>query len=703
MIKHLGKITLGSLACLLLASAIQGSTQQIIKGKVMDEEGQPVPMAFVMVEGAEIGRSVDADGSFEIKDVDLAGSKFLLVSCEDYKSARVVMSPGHFLQVTLKRNFQYEVSVVAENSVSSEEQKGAVVTKMDTYVIPGTAADPILSAAVLPGIASHPDTSDLLVRGGAPDETGYFYDGFEILHPFQMESSQANYFSVFDNQIIDRFNVVNSGFEPRFGNCLSGVLDIRSSDEIHRRQGGLGLSIMGISGFYASPFGEKVGLILTGKMDFSDILGRVNGFVGTQYDNINQMGNLVYSGGVRSKLKLSWLYNGYHFDQHDEYASDSANFFLGLSFQTLWKNVLLSKISAAYVDYRNRFTIPFDSFTKEFNDRAPQFRWDNVLDLKGADLSFGMDFLRRSEAITVSGMEDPWHCAGGRWGFYLNGQFPLSTDLLAETGFRVSLQRVAGDSAAALDPRGSVAWTLGAHHVLRFSTGLYSQFGDLFDHAQFALQPKRSLHASLSYDYLADKSHVRVSLFDKEYSRLFLQESPQQISNHGRGFVRGLELYLVHEGGPFKIIGLYSYLHSKRREGDILQWAASSYAVPHSGLLVLSARVKTFQLSLRASYAAGLPFDPLAAVVQDTQTGLFSPEFGDANSEHLPHFLRLDINLNKNFRLGSRMVVFYCGVINATDRVNVQDVRFNAVSGILEPVRSIFKRSFFLGLYVPFN
>jgi hypothetical protein len=703
MNERIKKIWLLPFAFWLSILAIQGATKEIIKGKIIDTEGRPVRMAFVMVEGREIGQSVKDDGSFEIPDVDFSQDKFLLVSCEDYESDRVAIVPGQFLEVTLGRNFQYQVSVVAENSISSEEQKGAVVTKMDTYAIPGTAADPILAAAVLPGISSNPDTSNLLVRGGAPDETGYYYDGFEILHPFQMESSQANYFSVFDNQIVNKFDVVNSGFEPKFGNCLSGVLNIQSTDEINRSGGGLGISIMGLSGYYATPLGEKFGVILTGKRDFSGLLGRLNGFADVKYDNVNQMGNLIFKPSNYSKFKLSWLYNEYKYDQKDTYVSDSSNYFLAISFQNIWKEVLFSKIAIAYIDYQNRFDLPHEQFSEEFKDRAPQFRWDNVLDLKKIDLSFGIDFVRRKEIVALSFLTDPFQVSGARWGFYLNGQCKISGNLMAEAGARANLLRINERSVFSFDPRGSLALTLGLHHVLRFSAGMYSQYGDLFDHAKFPLQPKLSYHASFTYDFMSEKTHVRCSLFDKEYAQLFLNESPNLTTNNGKGYVRGFELYLVHETGHFKIIGLYNFLNSKRREGDILAWVDSSYATPHSGLLVVTAKIKQFQLSFRGSYATGLSYTPLMDSIQDVETGSFMPEYGTPNSARLPHFFRLDASLNKNFHLGNQLMVFYCGVLNVTDRKNIQEYRFNDDSGQLEATRSIFKRSFYLGFYIPFS
>ena len=140
------------------------------------------------------------------------------------------------------------MSGVSADSVVTESKVTKTVTmdKMDVYTLPGTAADPVYASQIMPGVNSLPDSSTMLIRGGVPDEVGFFFDGIEVDHPFLSQSQHESYFSIFDNQIIEGFSVSGSGYHAKFGDALSGIMDITATDSVFQKEGGIGLSIMGL-------------------------------------------------------------------------------------------------------------------------------------------------------------------------------------------------------------------------------------------------------------------------------------------------------------------------------------------------------------------------------------------------------------------------------------------------------------------------
>ena len=66
------------------------------------------------------------------------------------------------------------------------------------------------------------------------------------------ESLHESYFSIFDNQIVDGLSVSTSGYSPRFGDALSGIMNITAKDGRAQREGGIGLSIFGVNSYYRS-------------------------------------------------------------------------------------------------------------------------------------------------------------------------------------------------------------------------------------------------------------------------------------------------------------------------------------------------------------------------------------------------------------------------------------------------------------------
>jgi len=216
---------------LLLVFAVVGwgEAQEIfiIEGKIFDKETKDPLPAYVMLEEGGTGSTAGANGFFKLSVRLPKSSKTtkLTVWLIGYKKMEVEAKIGEFLSVALELEpmSAHEIVVSADSVVSDEKNKKTVtLNKMDIYTLPGTAADPIHAGQVLPGVNALPDTSSLIIRGGAPDEVGYFFDGIEIRHPFLSETMHESYFSIFDNQVVDNFNISTSGFHPKYGDALSG-------------------------------------------------------------------------------------------------------------------------------------------------------------------------------------------------------------------------------------------------------------------------------------------------------------------------------------------------------------------------------------------------------------------------------------------------------------------------------------------------
>ena len=216
---------------LIFASNLIAQELPYIEGKIIDKETKDPLPAYITVIGTDLGCSADHNGYFKLhlKSIDTKKSIKLLVWLVGYKKKEVEGKIGERLTIELELEPlpSHEVVVTADSMVSDEKAKKTVtMTKMDVYTLPGTAADPIYASHILPGVNSFPDASSMLIRGGAPDEVAYFFDGIEVVHPFLSRSLHESYFSIFDNQIIEDFSVSTSGFPSKYGDALSGVMDI---------------------------------------------------------------------------------------------------------------------------------------------------------------------------------------------------------------------------------------------------------------------------------------------------------------------------------------------------------------------------------------------------------------------------------------------------------------------------------------------
>jgi TonB-linked SusC/RagA family outer membrane protein len=100
---------------------------QLITGKVVDENGNPIPGATVLVEGTNLGTATDIEGNFAI---DVPPGGVILVSFIGYQSIRVDVGNQSEIQITLSEDESSleEFVVVGYGTVERRELTGSVAS-----------------------------------------------------------------------------------------------------------------------------------------------------------------------------------------------------------------------------------------------------------------------------------------------------------------------------------------------------------------------------------------------------------------------------------------------------------------------------------------------------------------------------------------------------------------------------------------------
>jgi hypothetical protein len=107
-------------------------------------------------------------------------------------------------------------------------------------------------------------------------------------------------------------------------------------------------------------------------------------------------------------------------------------------------------------------------------------------------------------------------------------------------------------------------------------------------------------------------------------------------------------------------------------------------------------------LGIRFSYASGLPFTPLAGREWDGENQIYSPLWGEPYSKRYPSYQRMDINGTKSINFRNRLIVLYFGITNVLNNKNVSRYEYSDDYSTRKNIHSIFGRSFFIGIYIPF-
>src|SRR5262245_11787227 len=238
--RPLARFLLPGLLVFAAVSPAGAQEKATITGKVTDKKtGHAIPFANVAVIGAQKGGLTDSEGRYTIPGVPV-GTYEVKVQFLGYKplSQTIVVVAGKGAIADFKLE---DIIVREEKVVEVTAERRLVETKQGTTVrsvnaneirnLPvATVADVLQQQA---GIST--DADQIHVRGGRADETMFVVNGVanRDLVTGQSTAGQLNARSV------SEVNVATGAFDVRYGNALSGVVEVRLKDGGDSFEGGV--------------------------------------------------------------------------------------------------------------------------------------------------------------------------------------------------------------------------------------------------------------------------------------------------------------------------------------------------------------------------------------------------------------------------------------------------------------------------------
>ena len=199
-----------------------------VKGIILDENNQPVEEVNVSTEGKNT--KTNANGFYEITIP--ANKKIQLLFTH-------VSLKKNTVTLELKPNEDYEFNVVLNDKaeglgevivLSNNRKRIQGITTIEPQVIrkiPGANAGVENILKSLPGVNSNNELStQYSVRGGNYDENLVYVNEIEIYRPFLIRSGQQEGLSFTNTDLVQNVDFSAGGFQAKFGDKLSSVLDI---------------------------------------------------------------------------------------------------------------------------------------------------------------------------------------------------------------------------------------------------------------------------------------------------------------------------------------------------------------------------------------------------------------------------------------------------------------------------------------------
>ncbi len=230
-----GGLILAVLAVTLLGSPVGAGTSGKLSGKIVSEKKEPLAGVNIRIEGQRLGAISDEQGNYFIIGIT-AGTYNVhatLMGQAPFVAGNVVISPDFTTTLNIAMRVEAvqlgEVQVQAERPLLQRDATGTTrfLSSQDIQRLPTRGYRD--AAAQQTGVVNFQrqidresqNSNTLIVRGGRPNETAYYVDGFSQQDPLTGTSSTS-----ISNNAIDEVVLLTGGFAPEYGRIMSGAVNV---------------------------------------------------------------------------------------------------------------------------------------------------------------------------------------------------------------------------------------------------------------------------------------------------------------------------------------------------------------------------------------------------------------------------------------------------------------------------------------------
>lgn len=558
-----------------------------------------------------------------------------------------------------------------------EVSKKSVTVRETKRIAP--QGDPAQITKLLPGVQSSGFSTDVIVRGSAPEDSSYFIDGIQTPSIFH----QVQNLSVITDKLIKDVAFTAGGFGPQYGEATGGIVSLQTTDEIPEyanTQFKLNVPFY-IGLFHESPISKDQSVAISlRKSLLENILPKVlPKDLGTTVIPFFEDVNLRYlKTDERGFYKFTTIYSrdglslSTPFDESDsEDGKLNLNFdnrFVILGLERSYRfNDNWSVSSTPYFRFsrikiaggQDSFYLNNRSFTlrTEFRYKLARRRYvylglePNVInaevEAKAPIVDSSDPFADSESAERISAEQTVKGYNVGAWAAVDLGL----SDLLLRPGVRLSYDYLINKSI--LDPRLSGQYKLNNDHTLKAAIGQYSVAPSPQESSKQFGNPRLGYEISNHYVLGVESNWGKrwtsdIQLFRKRtYKLIFSSPTSERYAGTGTRLTDGFELF-IRRNLTQKLFGwlAYTYSISKERKSDNTPIFNSEYDQTHNLQFISSYRVTAVvDLGARIKYTSGFPYTPVEGSTYDANLDKYLPIYDrlNPNKKRLPDSHSVDL------------------------------------------------------------
>jgi TonB family protein len=582
----------------------------------------------------------------------------------------------------------------------------------------GTRGDPLKAIEYLPGVGRSPQAEFVIIRGSSPADSEVEFEGAPVYRLYHF----GGLTSFVQPRLLDKIDLYPGNFSVRFGRKMGGIIDVGvrdpRTDAVHAM---VDVNLVDSSFLFEGPLTKNWSIAVAAKRSYVDLF--IDKLIPKDEAQItaapvywDYQAMLAYKPSSNDRFR-AMVYGSYDdlklILAHPADADPSVRG--GVSSKTEFHRAQFTwqhKYNAAVEHEINVSIGPFSFGTSVGPDLAVQIpgyegflrsEWrarltDRLRLIGGLDVSYNwFNFAYDGPRPTqVDGDPDTFGPLTGRqtvslhesYGIlrpaaYLEAVWQIAERLTVVPGVRVDYL---GDvDRWTFDPRLTGRYQLTATTIIKGGVGLFSQAPSGSESLPVLgnphLRPGRAQHYSLGVEQeVGTRLKVTAEGFYKRLSDLTVN-SPipgENLNNDGIGRIYGGEASAKLRPTA-KSSGFVSYTLSRSERNDHGEgWRLFNWDQTHILTVAAAYRLgRGWDLSGTFRYVTGNPVTPVIGSIYNANTDTYKPVYGAINSDRSNAFHRLDLRVEKSWRVRSGSIAAYLDVQNVYDRHNEEGRAYN--------------------------
>lgn len=623
-------------------------SQTTLKGKVVDEQNNPIIGANVFLKGTYDGTVTNENGDFSFQTA-ATSNQSLQISFLSFETllVKIEVEKYNTQTFTLKEDLNTLDAVVVSAGTfkAGDNTKMTALKPLDIVTTAGSVGNIIGALETLPGTQTVGESGRLFVRGGEDNETQTYVDGIRVAQPYGATANNVPTRGRFSLFLFDGITFSTGGYSAEYGDALSSVLLMNTIDEPIQNQTDISIMTVGV-GLGKTKKWEKSSLTFnTSYINLAPYQAIIPQNLDWNKPVEVASGESVFRTKIKNGLlKIYAAFDKTNFDinQKDINFEDKIrvdvtnnNFYLNSSFEGYVSKNTKLYTGFSYGYSQNKIDIANDKVGN--NERSLHYKLKFTQFLTNRiKLNFGGDYFHTNFDESFTENQNTSYLSGylnDLGALFVESELFFSKKFAINVGLRGSNASIVNDLV--LEPRVSMAYKVAENSQLSVAYGTFNQTPNQ-NYLKYTsnLNYESTSHYILNYMYNKDKRMFRAEAYYKDYNDLVkFNTSTAQFNsiytNNGFGFAKGVDLFW-RDNKSIKNLDYwisYSFIDSKRDYKNYEANVTPSFIAKNNFSVVTKYWVDKLksQISGTYSYNSGRPYDnPNTTEFMNGKTKAFS-------------------------------------------------------------------------------